>query len=85
MKAFEVMGTVDEQGQVYLDIPLGVDKDTRVKVIVLLSDEGKGENNDDEDEMFSESARESFRQGWYDVMRGNVLPVSVSSDLLCEN
>lgn len=75
MKAFEVMGTVDEQGQVYLDIPLGVDKDTRVKVIVLLSDEGEGENDDD-DEVISESARESFRQGWYDVMRGNVLPVS---------
>jgi hypothetical protein len=71
MKAIEVMGTVDDQGQLSLDVPLIVDKHTRVKVIVLLSEEA-----DKEDEEISESAIESFRQGWYDAMRGNTLPVS---------
>lgn len=68
MKAIEVMGTVDEQGQLCLDMPLSVDKQTRVRVIVLLSEE--------EDNEISESPSESFRQGWYDAMTGNTLPVS---------
>jgi hypothetical protein len=69
MKAIEVMGTVDEKGQLCLDMPLSVDKQTRVRVIVLLSEE-------DEENEISESPSESFRQGWYDVMTGNTLPVS---------
>lgn len=69
MKAIEVMGTVNEQGQLSLDQPLIVDKHTRVRVIVLLSEEVQ-------DEELLESAQESFRQGWYDAMTGNTLPVS---------
>ena len=75
MKAVEVMGTVDEQGQLSLDVPLTVDKHTRVKVIVMLLEEANQQNNQ-EDEEISESAAESFRQGWYDAMMGNTLPVS---------
>ena len=75
MKAIEVMGTVDQQGQLSLDVPLTVDQHTRVRVIVLLSEAADKENNQ-EDEEISESAVESFRQGWYDAMMGNTLPVS---------
>ncbi|MEI2580925.1 type II toxin-antitoxin system RelN family antitoxin [Scytonema sp. PRP1] len=75
MKAIEGMGTVDEEGQLSLDVPLNVDKHTRVRVIVLLPEEVEKENNQ-EDEEISESAAESFRQGWYDAMTGNTLPVS---------
>lgn len=75
MKAIEVMGTVDEQGQLSLDVPLIVDQHTRVRVIVLLPEKLDKENNQ-EDEEISESAVESFRQGWYDAMMGNTLPVS---------
>ncbi|KAB8317023.1 hypothetical protein SD81_025445 [Tolypothrix campylonemoides VB511288] len=75
MKAIEAMGTVDEEGQLSLDVPLSVDKHTRVRVIVLLPEEVEKENNQ-EDEEISESAIESFRQGWYDVMTGNTLSVS---------
>ncbi len=75
MKAIEVMGTVDEQGQLSLDVPLTVDQRTRVRVIVLLPEKADKEN-DQEDEEISESAVESFRQGWYDAMTGNTLPVS---------
>lgn len=71
MKAIEVMGIVNEQGQLSLDQPLTVDKHTRVRVIVLLS-----ENEEVQDEELLESAQESFRQGWYDGMTGNTLPVS---------
>jgi hypothetical protein len=75
MKAIEVMATVDEQGQLSLDVPLTVDQRTRVRVIVLLPEKADKEN-DQEDEEISESAVESFRQGWYDAMTGNTLPVS---------
>jgi len=71
MKAIEVRGTVNEQGQLSLDQPLTVNKHTRVRVIVLLS-----ENEEVQDEELLESAQESFRQGWYDAMTGNTLPVS---------
>ncbi len=69
MKAIEVTGTVNNQGQLSLDEPLTVDEFTRVRVIVLLSDA-------DSDEESLESPQESFRQGWHDVMAGNTLPVS---------
>lgn len=66
MKAIEVTGTVDRQGQLSLDRPLGVDEATRVRVIVLVSEE----------EELLESPQESFRQGWNDVITGNTIPVS---------
>jgi hypothetical protein len=70
MKEIEVMGTVTEQGQLSLDQPLTVDKNTRVRVIVVLT-----ENEEVQDEELLESAQESFRQGLYDAMIGNTLPV----------
>ena len=69
MKAIEVTGTVNNKGQLSLDEPLTVDKFTRVRVIVLLSEA-------DSDEELLESPQESFRQGWHDAMTGNTLPVS---------
>lgn len=71
MKQIEVMATVNEQGQLSLDQPLTVDKHTRVRVIVLFT-----ENEEVQVEELVESAQESFRQGWYDAMTGNTLPVS---------
>ena len=70
MKKIEVMGTVNEQGQLSLDQPLTITKNTRVRVIVVLT-----ENEEVQDEVL-ESAEESFRQGWYDAIIGNTLPVS---------
>ena len=71
MKKIEVMGTVNEQGQLSLDQPLTITKNTRVRVIVVLT-----ENEEVQDEVL-ESAEESFRQGWYDAIIGNTLPVSL--------
>lgn len=57
-------------------VALTVHKHTRVRVIVLLQEEAEKENNQQEDKEISESAAESFRQGWDDAMTGNTLPVS---------
>jgi len=40
MKAIEVTGTVDEQGQLHLDEPLAILGPSRVRVILLLPEEG---------------------------------------------
>ncbi|MFS0515681.1 hypothetical protein ACEYW6_13335 [Nostoc sp. UIC 10607] len=45
-------------------------KHSRVRAIVLITEE-----NEEDNELF-ESACESFRQGWYDAMTGNSVPVS---------
>ncbi|MEH1869516.1 MAG: hypothetical protein V7K69_31590 [Nostoc sp.] len=70
MKAIEVKGTVNELGQISLDKPLTIAKHSRVRVIVLITEE-----NEEDDELI-ESAGESFRQGWYDAMTRNTVPVS---------
>jgi hypothetical protein len=36
----------------------------------------KSRRNQVEDDVISESAAESFRQGWHDVVSGNTLPIS---------
>ncbi|WP_066383138.1 MULTISPECIES: hypothetical protein [unclassified Anabaena] len=70
MKAIEVKGTVNEFGQLALDEPLTIAKHSRVRVIVIIAEENQ------EDEELIESASESFRQGWYDAMNGNTVPIS---------
>ena len=61
---------MNEWGQISLDKPLTIAKHSRVRVIVLITEE-----NEEDDEVV-ESADESFRQGWYDTMTGNPIPVS---------
>ena len=39
MKALKVMATIDEQGQLTLDHPLIIDKNSRVEVIILIPEE----------------------------------------------
>ncbi|WP_338076314.1 hypothetical protein [Chlorogloeopsis fritschii] len=63
------------KGNSLLDVPLSIDQNTRVKVIVLLCEEAQKDNNQQEDEEITESPVESFRQGWFDAMTGNTLPI----------
>ncbi|MBD1828819.1 hypothetical protein NDI47_24950 [Microcoleus vaginatus GB1-A2] len=49
MKAFEVTGTIDEQGQLILDRPLTVDTPGPVRIILLLP-EPTDEAEDDPDD-----------------------------------
>ncbi|WP_322745429.1 type II toxin-antitoxin system RelN family antitoxin [Plectonema radiosum] len=71
MKAIEVMGTVDEQGQLALDTPLTLDKKSRVKVIVLIPEEENNEKDKSKEEIIAD-----FRQAWHEAMTGKTIPVS---------
>jgi len=46
MKAFEVMGKVDEKGQLLLDKPLEIYKFSQVRVIILVSDDIESDPDD---------------------------------------
>jgi hypothetical protein len=69
MKAYEIPGEVLSSGQIEMsavdlaEIPVG----SKVKVIILVEEE-----NDDD----MESATDSFREGWADVVAGRTIPVS---------
>jgi len=62
MKAFEVTGTIDEQGQLILDRPLTIDTPGPVRIIVLLP-EPTDEAEDDPDDTTVEEVKASLRKG----------------------
>ena len=45
MKAVKVMATINEEGQLALDKPLDINKNSRVEVIVLISEELEDEQS----------------------------------------
>lgn len=72
MKAFEVMGKVDRQGQLLLDEPLEIKSDSRVKVILLISDEDVL----DPDDTPVEEIQASLIRALQDVKAGKTRPIS---------
>ena len=48
-KALEVMGTIDEQHQLHLDSPLPFSSPSRVKVIIVFSEEADGADMDEKE------------------------------------
>ncbi|MTJ48143.1 hypothetical protein [Dolichospermum sp. UHCC 0259] len=46
MKAFEVMGKIDEKGQLLLDKPLEIYTSGQVRVIILVSDDIESDPDD---------------------------------------
>ncbi|MBF2018440.1 MAG: hypothetical protein IGS23_25235 [Rivularia sp. T60_A2020_040] len=71
MKAIKVMATTDVSGQIILDTPLEIEKNSRVEVIVLIP-----EAKIDGDETPKEEILEDFRQAWHEAMTGKTIPVS---------
>ena len=71
MKAIKVMGTLDEQGQLTLDSPLTIEKQSRVEVIVLVSEETEVE----EDIQTKEEILNDFRQAWQEAKNGDTISV----------
>lgn len=69
MRAQEIMGTIDDKGQLSLDEPLSKNKQSRVKVIVLYLEE----NEDDEPK---ESILNSLRISLEEAKAGKTRPVS---------
>jgi len=72
MKAVKVMATIDEQGQLTLDNPLMIDKNRRVEVIVLVSEE----TDIDKEDQTKEAVLEDFRQALHEAMTGKTIPAS---------
>ncbi|MEH1837536.1 MAG: hypothetical protein V7L20_01945 [Nostoc sp.] len=70
MKAFKVMATINEQGQLTLDHPLTTDKNSRVEVIVLIPEE-EVLNDQSQAEVLTD-----FRQAWHEAMTGQTIPVA---------
>ena len=69
MKAIKAMATIDAQGQLSLDDPLLLAKDSRVEVIVLVPDM-------DEDDESQESVLSGLRQAWKEARAGQTIPLS---------
>lgn len=78
MKAIKVMATVDQQGQLALDTPLVIHQNSRVEVIVLISEAAEH----DEDDEPNEKVLESLRQSLQDAKVGETRPVSELWDSL---
>lgn len=72
MKAIKVMATIDEQGQLTLDRPLIMDKNSRVEVIVLIPEETEIDEDDTK-----EAIIEDFRQAWHEAMTGQTIFVAL--------
>ncbi|MEL6930557.1 MAG: hypothetical protein AAFO95_18265 [Cyanobacteria bacterium J06600_6] len=70
MKAIKVMGTVDERGQLALDSPLTIEKQSRVEVIVLVSEDPETEDSSTKEEVLGD-----LRQAWQEAKSGNTIPV----------
>ncbi|MBW4622491.1 MAG: hypothetical protein KME17_24435 [Cyanosarcina radialis HA8281-LM2] len=72
MKAFEVMGKVNEKGELLLDEPLEINTPSRVKVILLVSDE----NEFDPDDTPVVEIKASLRRALEEVKEGKTRPIS---------
>ncbi|MEG3974634.1 hypothetical protein QT970_08425 [Microcoleus sp. herbarium8] len=72
MKAIKVMATIDDRGQLHIDEPLKLERNSRVEVIVLIPE--VTETN--EDEQSNEAILADFRQSWHEAMTGKTIPVS---------
>nr|WP_234710984.1 hypothetical protein [Nostoc punctiforme] len=64
------MATINEEGQLTLDHPLTIDKNSRVEVIVLIPDE------ETPDETSQTEVLADFRQAWQEAMTGQTIPVA---------
>ncbi|HBE20785.1 MAG TPA: hypothetical protein DEG17_00980 [Cyanobacteria bacterium UBA11149] len=74
MQAFEVMGTIDEKGQLILDRHLNIHTSRRVKVIVLVNSEDESEFDPDDTPVAEIKA--SLRRGLQQVKAGETRPIS---------
>ena len=72
MKAFELMGKVDRSGQLLLDEPLDIGYQSRVKIILLLTDD----HESDPDDTPVEEVKASLRRALQEVKEGKTRPVS---------
>lgn len=72
MRAFEVMATVNNPRELLLDDSLDIDTSSRVKVILLLSDE----NESDEDDTPVDEIKASLIRALQEAKEGKTQPIS---------
>lgn len=72
MKAFEVMATLNDQKQLLLDENLDIDTPSRVKVILLVSEE----NESDPDDTTVEEIKASLKRALQEAKAGKRIPLA---------
>jgi len=78
MKAIETTATINDEGQLALDLPLNVTHRQRVRVIVLIPEEGEADDDlgSDLDDDSRETIVEGLQEGWQQALADEVRPVS---------
>jgi hypothetical protein len=82
MKVFEVMGKIDEKGQLLLDEPLEINSLSSVKVIVLILDESENDYDNeyeyeyDPDDTPMEEIKASLKRALLEYKEGKTHPIS---------
>lgn len=71
MKAFEVMGTLNNNQELLLDEQIAINTPSRVKVIVLVSDDEEIESDDTS----VEEIKTSLKQALQEVKAGKTIPL----------
>ncbi len=71
MKTYEVMGKVDEKGQLLLDEPLDIKAVSRVKVILMVVDD----NFEAPDDTPVEEIKASLRRALQEAKEGKRIPL----------
>jgi hypothetical protein len=71
MKAIEVTGTLNQNGELLLDQPLEVEYAGRVQVTVLIP-----ESEADQEDEPREKILEEIRQGLHEAINGQTIPLS---------
>ena len=71
MKAFEVMGKVNEKGQLLLDKPLEIYTSSQVRVIILVSDDIES----DPDDTPIQEIKESLKTALQEAKAGKRIPL----------
>ena len=78
MKAFEVMGTLNNNQELLLDEQIAIDTPSRVKVIVLVSDD----KEIDSDDTPVEEIKTSLKQALQQVKGGKTIPLEQMWDVI---
>ena len=72
MKAIEATATINEHGQIFLDSPLAIEANRRVRLIVLVAEEDES----DPDDTPKEVVLNGLRQGLKEALSGQTIPLS---------
>jgi len=70
MQALRVMASVNEKGELTLDYPLQLKTNSRVELIVLISE------TEEIEEPSKQEIIDDFRQSWHEAMTGQTIPIS---------